>query len=232
MQDLPLGPAAGRVLDSLLGRIQAGELAAGSRLPPERDLAEALGVARNTLRQALDRLEEAGWLVRRVGLGTFVRESRPAQPASLSGRMRAAAPADLMEVRLVIEPAAAALAASRAGAEDLERIEALLRHSVAAKGLAEFEHWDAQLHLSIFQATKNAVLIDYCEAINAVRNEPNWYRLKKRSVTPELRLRYDQQHSAIVQALRDRDPESARRLTWRHLSTVRDSMLGGEGWRE
>jgi len=228
MSDLPLGRAAGEALGRLLARIEAGEIAAGARLPPERDLAEELGVARNTLRQALDRLEQDGWLVRQVGRGTFVREGRsvPLPPASLSGRMRAAAPADLMEVRLIIEPAAAAMAASRGGAEDLDRIEGCLRRSVSAKGLAEFEHWDAQLHLAIFLATKNGVLIDYCEAINAVRNEPNWYRIKQRSLTPDLRLRYDQQHDAMVQALRDRDPEEARRLTWRHLTTVRDSILG------
>ena len=140
--------------------------------------------------------------------------------------MRRASPSDLMEVRLIIEPQVAMLAASRASADDFTVMETALRNSISARGLAEFEHWDAQLHLAIFRATKNAVLIDYCEAINAARNEPNWYRLKKRTITPELRVTYDRQHSDLVSALKDRDTEAARRYALVHLTMVRDNLLG------
>jgi DNA-binding FadR family transcriptional regulator len=143
----------------------------------------------------------------------------------LTTKLRGASPADLMEVRIIIEPQMAALAASRATAEDIAQIELALKHSIAAKGLAEFEHWDAQLHLTIFRAAKNAILLAWCEAINVVRNEPDWYRLKKRSVTPELRSTYDREHTEIVAALRDRDPDLARELVRKHMLRVRDSLL-------
>lgn len=66
----------------------------------------------------------------------------------------------------------------------------------------------------------------WCEAINQVRNEPEGYRPTQRSVTPELRLTYDREHGAIVQAInKDRDPETARKLLAEHLSRVRDSLL-------
>ena len=115
--------------------------------------------------------------------------------------------------------------ASRATAEDIAAIEAALKNSIGAKGLAEFEHWDAQLHLAIFRAARNAILLAWCEAINIVRNEPGWYRLKKRSVTPELRSTYDREHTEIVAALRDRDPDLARELVRKHMLRVRDSLL-------
>lgn len=207
--------------------IEEGVWLDGQRLPPERQLSEEFGLARNTVRRALKALEENGRLVRHVGRGTFVRLPPGAKAnGELLGRMEQASPADVMEVRLTIEPQAAMLAAGRATSEDLKAIEQAYRQSIAAKGVAEFEHWDAKLHLAIFRATRNALLIDYCEAINTVRQQPQWYRLKQRSVSPETRSRYDQQHGAIVAALRDRDADAARTAMHRHLVMVRDRLLG------
>jgi len=232
MTDVALGRSAAQVLEGLRQKIRSGELTEGAQLPPERELAAVFGVARNTLRQALDRLEEDGLLMRQVGRGTFVRqgaEAMPAQSVTLSQRMREASPADLMEVRLIIEPQAAALAANRASSAELDRMREALRHSISARGLAELEHWDAQLHLRVFEASKNAVLIDYCRAINKVRDEPAWYQLKKRTVTAELRTIYDRQHSALVEALADHDPEAARNAMRDHLLRVRQNLLGDGG---
>lgn len=230
-----------QVAEALRRQIASGVWPLGSQVPPERVLAGQHGLARNTLRRVLQELEDEGLLERHVGRGTFVKalpdataqSPAPAAPARPLGpdfalRLRGASPADLMEVRLIIEPQVAALAANRASAEELQRIDEALRNSVAAKGLAEFEHWDAQLHLAIFRAAKNQIMSAWCEAINQVRNEPEWYRLKKRSVTPELRLTYDREHGAIVQAIKDRDPEAARKQLLKHLSRVRDSLLGIE----
>ncbi len=232
--ELPLGQQArlGEVADALRRQIHRGDWPVGSQVPPERQLALQHGLARNTLRRALKQLEDEGLLERQVGRGTFVRAFAPPAAArgatahaDLSLRLKGASPADLMEVRLIIEPQVAALAASRATAEDMRAIERALKQSVSARGLAEFEHWDAALHLAIFRAAKNAIMAAWCEAINQVRNEPDWYRLKKRSVTPELRTLYDREHGEIVAALKDRDPEAARKALFKHLSRVRDSLL-------
>ena len=222
-------------------QILSGTWASGRPLPPERDMASQFGVARNTLRRIIQELEEEGLIESHPGRGTFVRASPlgdvAGQAEALAGslgdgaapdfakRLRGASPADLMEVRVLLEPLVVELAASRATAEDIAAIEGALKNSVSAKGLAEFEHWDAQLHLAIFRAARNAILLAWCEAINIVRNEPGWYRLKKRSVTPELRSTYDREHTEIVAALRDRDPDLARELVRKHMVRVRDSLL-------
>jgi DNA-binding FadR family transcriptional regulator len=205
-------------------KIDSGEWPDGFRVPAERELAATYRLARNTVRRALHELD--GRLVRIVGRGTFVRSNAAARPREFLGRLRDASPADIMEVRLIMEPQAAALAAHRASADDLQEIEAVLRKSIAAKGTAEFEHWDAALHLAIFRATKNGLLVDYCEAITAIRNQARWHRLKQRTVTPESRPVYDRHHSAIVTALRERDAERARHAMHEHLALVRDHLLG------
>lgn len=213
------------IAHELRRRIDRGEWLAGVRVPPERLLAEEFAAARNTVRRALAELEDEGLLARHVGRGTFVQSHNEVPADTFLARMRNASPADVMEVRLIIEPRAAALAASRASAADLGEIDTALRHSLLAKGLAEFEHWDSRLHRAIFKATKNAVLLDYCEAINEVRNQPRWYRLKKRSLTDERRYRYDQHHTAIVAALKDRDAEATSRHMRMHIEAVQENLL-------
>jgi len=224
-----MAPLDGRMRSShdvaaeLRRKIASGEWPDGFHVPPERELAATYRLARNTVRRALQELD--GQLVRVVGRGTFVRGNAAARPREFLGHLRDASPTDIMEVRLIMEPQAAALAAHRASTDDLAELEAILRKSITAKGTAEFEHWDASLHLAIFRATKNALLIDYCEAINAARNQPHWYRLKQKSMTETLRRQYDQEHSAVIAALLQRDAEAARRLLHQHLTRVRDQLL-------
>jgi len=207
-------------------RIQTGEWPDGYRLPPERELAARYGLARNTVRSAMDRIGTD--LIRVVGRGTYVRAKGRGSLPGVGSHMGDASPAEVMEVRLIIEPQAAALAAHRANSDDLSAIEEMLKKSLAAKGIAEFEHWDAALHLSVFRATKNQLLIDYCEAINTARHQPHWHRLKQKSLTDARRAQYDLEHSALVDALKQRDPEKARRLIHQHLIRVRDSLLAIE----
>jgi DNA-binding FadR family transcriptional regulator len=164
-------------------------------------------------------------IVRFVGRGTFVSGGSSAGLHALMTRLETASPTDVMEVRIIIEPHAAALAAHRANSEDLRALDEILRSSISAKGIAEFEHWDAQLHLAIFRAAKNALLLDYCQAINSVRNQPHWYRLKQKSLNDALRNTYNTQHSEIVTALKERDGDTAKRALYEHLVTVRDRML-------
>jgi DNA-binding FadR family transcriptional regulator len=211
--------------EELRRRIESGAWNGSGRLPPERMLAAEFAVARNTVRRALERLEEDGYLTRHVGRGTFI-QRRGREPAA-SGLLRLyeASPRDILETRLIMEPRAAALAASRASTADLTVIYDALAQSVAALTLAEFERWDAQLHLSIFMATKNEVLIDYCRAICEARNQPQWVHLKQRSVTSETRAAYDRHHRAIVAALMRRDAEAAAEAMREHLRVVEDNIV-------
>lgn len=209
--------------------IASGAWAPGTKLPTERELEAQFGFARNTLRKSLRRLEAEGKIVRHVGRGSFVAPVRAnvigTNEATLGQRLAGASPAEVMEVRLTIEPHAAELAATRANADDFKRIGQCLQECERAPDVMGFEHWDGMLHLAIIAATKNSLLETLCGAINEVRNQPEWTNLKQRSVTPERRKLYQEQHAAIVTALRDRDADGARRALRHHLLTVQANLL-------
>ena len=108
------------VVTDIHRRIENGEWPEGHRLPPERELAALYGLARNTVRSALNRMGTD--LIRVVGRGTYIRAKSGGSVPGLGRHMKDASPAEVMEVRLIIEPQAAALAAHRANSDDLAEI--------------------------------------------------------------------------------------------------------------
>jgi DNA-binding FadR family transcriptional regulator len=206
-------------------RIVSGEWPEGSQLPTERELAAEYTVARNTVRRALHDLVADGLLTRHVGRGTFVRDNCATTSDPFLAQLRGASPSDLLETRLIIEPTAAALAAGRATRSDLIAINEALEGSLAVRDVKGFEMWDAQLHLAIFQAAKNEVLILYCRAISEVRNQPKWFQLKKRSLSPDRMTLYDEHHRMIVAAITESDARAAVDAMREHLQVVQDNIL-------
>jgi DNA-binding FadR family transcriptional regulator len=198
---------------------------AGHRLPTERELQVQLGVARNTVRKGLARLEREGKIVRHVGRGTFVAELKANAPQNFLERLSGCSPAEVMEVRLLLEPRAAELAATRASSGELQFLMECLKGAEGASDLETFEHWDGLLHKTIIQATKNELLIGLYEAINAIRNRPEWAKLKERTVTVRRRRAYQKQHAALVAALSDRDRQATRHLMRTHLLAVRNNLF-------
>jgi len=205
--------------------IKLGLWKPGHRLPTERELQAELGVARNTLRKGLQRLEKDGKIVRHVGRGTFVAELKAATPQDFLARLSGCSPTEVMEVRLMLEPKAAELAAARGSHTELQFLAECLRGANAAADLQTFEHWDGLLHKTIIQATKNELLIGLYEAINAIRNQPEWAKLKERTVTAQRRKTYQKQHTEIVAALKERDSRTARHRMRAHLLAVRGNLF-------
>ena len=217
------------LLQHVRKRVADGTWPAGYRLPAERDLVAQFGIARNTLRKVMDQLESEGVITRHVGRGTFIAEApSPAQNAaeSLLLRIHGASPAEVMELRLLIEPQFVELAAIRATGRDLQQIAHCLEQSEKVTSVLEFEHWDGMLHQAILSAAHNNLLTDLYDAINGVRKQPEWESLKQRSLTPERLARYKAQHRAIVDALRQRDAEAASAGVRQHLLEVRTGMIG------
>lgn len=245
------GETVGGLLTRFERNIADGLWQVGTKIPTERELEQELGVSRNTLRKGLRQLEEQGRIERHVGRGSFVADpsakapmqARPfeaykaavaataiirpkeqAEDGGLIDQIRGASPSDVMDVRLMIEPAAAELATYRASAENFTQIQNCLDRMRAAADVPEFEHWDSMLHVAIMSAARNDLLLTMYKAINEARNQPEWMRLKQRSLSPAQRDLYQQQHVDIVGALMDRDPVRAREFTLAHLRAVRDNL--------
>lgn len=195
----------------------------GERLPPERRLAASIGVGRGSVRRALAKLDEEGLIWRHVGQGTFFTGS---QTAKLAGNLAATvSPVEILDMRLMIEPAMACLAAVRATAEDTKHLTHCLERSRAATNARTFEHWDAALHRAVALATHNTVAVAFCDVLAAIQLRPDWMRLKRRSLTPARRLHYAHQHAKIVHAIAARDAAAARSATQEHIETVRDNLF-------
>lgn len=221
--------SADEIAATLRQRITAGQWTETGRIPPERDLAREFNVARNTVRRAFDLLEREGAVSRHVGRGTFVRSAKSNSLSDILHRMGGAGPADMMEIRLLLEPAAAAFAATNASAAELAAIEQAHRSAVAAYGLPEFERWDTEFHQAIFGCSRNELLRDIHNVLTILRNQSPWFEMKKRSFSEERRLTYCREHGRIVEALNSRLPAEAREAMQDHLTTVERNMLGRPG---
>ena len=217
-----------KALAFIEGEISTGAWKPGERLPAERDLVERFGLARNTLRKLLDQLEAKGAITRHVGRGTFVAESSADRqpPNELVRKIHRASPAEVMDIRLMLEPQSCEMAAARATATDLSDMERSLHECEIAKSIVAFETWDGRLHQRIVAAARNQLLTDIYDAINGVRRTAQWGKLKERSLTAERRAIYQAQHRRIVGALRERDAERARAEIRDHLLSVRESLGG------
>ena len=220
--------AVAHLRDTLLDKLRAREWRAGHRLPTERALSDEFGLSRSTVRRVLSDMKNKRLITQTVGSGTYVAErvhealaelAPPAQPLGVS-------PAELMSARLVLEPAIIDMAVGNATSEDFARMDDCNRRAEAATTLEDFERWDAALHEAIAQAAHNGFIGGVFKLMNEARAQGEWGVLKRRSATPERRLAYQQQHRALVEAIRQRDADKARALSLAHLVEVRTNMLG------
>ena len=182
----------------------SGALGPGGKLPTERDLAGQLTAPRSEIRRALAALERDGLISRQVGRGTFLTETATRQ---FSGAPPDTSPAEIMQTRLTIEPPIAALAARTANQADLDRITGYLDAGGNSDSYEAFETHDTHLHRAIAQAVHNGLLMNLFDVMSTARSLPVWGSLKRRTSTPERRKAYHEQHTAIVAALTERDPE-------------------------
>lgn len=216
--------------DHLQRTIASGLWRPGEQMPTERTLAQSLGMARNTVRRALDMLEAEGRIARGVGRGTFlvevdVGEERNGTALLLPAAFMNASPAEVMEARILLEPAVAELAVARATLADFTELDRCLTESEAARTIPEFEHWDGALHRALVAACRNELLDAFYAVLNRIRDNAEWGMLKERSLTPERRAGYQKHHRAIVAALKARDPTATRDMVKVHLIAVRDALF-------
>lgn len=151
------------------GIIDQGDLSVGDKLPPERKLAALFGVSRNTVREAIKALSEQGVIESRQGAGNFVSEAQdgervPLNPFILSGD---ASLRDIFEVRKLVEPEIAALAARNGYSEILTRLEAALAEQEEAlrTGTLSGAH-DQIFHRLLAEASGNNVFHAIVESLH------------------------------------------------------------------
>lgn len=220
--------------DRILELVRSGDLPPGKRLPTEPELARMLGVARSSLRTALQRLQAHGVVAVERGRGWFVSHEPDRSAADLMrDRMveRDFDILDVMEVRIALEGAAAALAASRASQGKLDEIQKLARshQEVALDDPAAVLRTDEEFHEAIVEGSGNAYLGTLYRMLTPVISE---WRAQSFS-SAEVHDRSVEGHNQIAVWLRRRDETGARVAMTSHLlglykSVARERRAGGD----
>lgn len=220
--------AAASLRETILENLRSRTWRAGHRIPTERAFGEQFGLSRSTVRRVLLDFKRKRLITQTVGSGTYVAERVHEALSELlpGGSAQTVSPGELMSARLVLEPALIEMAIGNATAADFARMDNCNHHAEMATTLEEFERWDAALHEAIANAAHNGFIANVFRLVNEVRSHSEWGVLKRRSATPERRLEYQQEHRALVAALKERDAARARALCLAHLVHVRTNMLG------
>ena len=206
-----------QAVDAVLVIIAEQGLRPGDHLPSQADLISQLGIGRTSLREAIQRLVALGAITvtpgKRMAVGPMIRRNRHATAAELESSLRHAALKELAEVRDLIEPEAAALAAQRIDDDLVRRIEGIVDDMRASKNPATDFHLNTQFHAAIAEATQNEALRHILQVV-ADMLSPLQRDMYERSLE---NYRADQEHLPILQALRDRDADRARKAMHDHI---------------
>lgn len=221
------GRLADRAYTAIVRIINDEGLAIGDRLPSEARLAETFGMSRTIVREALARLASDGITEARRGAGSYVKR-RPSERLGTHMPMdELAKTLGTYEVRFVLEAETARLAALRRSSEQMEAIEqalAALRAALLSDAPAHDEDW--VLHRAIVEATGNSAFIpvfDHLkdEVMHILRAGVDI----SRSRPPEVIGAMMEEHDAIVEAIRGRDPDGAALAMRWHLSQGRKRLM-------
>jgi GntR family transcriptional regulator, transcriptional repressor for pyruvate dehydrogenase complex len=214
------------IADQICELIRLGSFQAGMRLPPERELAQQLGVSRPSLREALIALEIRGQVEIRMGSGVYVCDGSPGEGAPLVSMGES--PTELMQARAAIEGCVIVLACTRLTAEGLARLQKsvdTMRELIAA-GRSPLEP-DRQFHIALAEIAGNSVLTRLVGELFDGRNDPIAAKvsgLAENITTWGVAL---SEHERILRTLENRDPIAAQAAIRSHLKASEERWVGG-----
>lgn len=210
--------------DQIVGRIEdlikSGQLKAGDRIPPERDLAKKYQVSRNTVREAIKALAEKAVVVSRRGAGTYVAEG--ALSCMIDGvTRRRRRLQEIFELRKILEPQIAQLAAQRISDETISALEEVVqRQQEAYEAGKDQVELDERFHRLVVYATNNSVILDVYETLHEVLAESRIRELQ----SPERNRRSLDNHRKLIHALREKSPDDAAEIMRQHMVQVTKNL--------
>jgi GntR family transcriptional regulator, transcriptional repressor for pyruvate dehydrogenase complex len=236
----PRQPPVAEITRTLLDYLLSGEIETGSRIPPERQLAEALGVGRSAVREAIKSLSLLGLLDVRQGDGTYLSRSgsellpQVIEWGLLLGEQRIF---DLVEARAEIEVMVAGFAAERADADGVARLRQRLKAlRAASEDVARYVEADVALHVEVATLSQNAIFISLVSSLRSLLGVWAKRVLEHAGETASSFA----MHEPIVNAIADGDVEAARQAMRAHMdradrrlreALAADSQDGGAATR-
>ena len=215
-----------QLIDEIILSIESGELPAGEKMPPEAELAEMLHVSRNSLREALKTLETFGIIQSIHGQGTFLSPTAAQRIPNMELLQLLSDNDDLqnlLDARLVLEPGIAKLAAERRTDADIDALSASLDSFVSKDNGVS-----TMFHVRLSEAAKSPVLHGYLQAIfQKLVYTP--YPLLQEKLLPDLHDDEVREHREVLDAIIEKDGDSAQELMHMHLKR-RFKLLTGKDY--
>ncbi|EAP78252.1 FadR/GntR family transcriptional regulator [Roseovarius nubinhibens] len=198
------------VIDTLTNRIVSREYGVDERLPSERQMALDLGVARNTVREALDKLEERGMIRRRAGSGSFVTYDPEAVTTSSAPVAAETGPLHLQVVRGIFEPEMVRLAIITMSPRQIEALgETLSRMEAVQTDAMQFVRLEEEFHRQLAEGTGNPLLTACYNLVIDARRQSFRSAMYRRHLTPSRIAAYQRGYNALFNAIAARDVEEA-----------------------
>ncbi|MBX2883886.1 MAG: FadR family transcriptional regulator [Granulosicoccus sp.] len=222
MRDMGKRAGSPEIAARLRRDITTGQLEPRERLAPERELAQAHGVARGTVREALNQLSTEGLVEIRPGSGTYVADSAADPTEHIIANAR---PLELIDARFALEPHLCRLAVLHARQSDLDQMEdQLSKMENCTDDSIDYSLADMAFHELLAESTGNNLLIWITSQFATVRNQEQWAHMRHLTLNEETMSQYNRQHRQILNAIRTREPERAAALMKQHLETARLSL--------
>jgi GntR family transcriptional repressor for pyruvate dehydrogenase complex len=212
------------ILEQIREMIHYGEFSPGERLPSEMKMAGHLSVSRSSLREALNALVHLGYLYRQ-SKGVYVAPEahwRTALPFHFSRSHEDQKIAEMIEVRKIIETELCALAAKRAGMEEIKALgESVRKMKAEVNDPMAFIDSDHYFHLCIAKAAKNSILGDFIDKIRDLLRDNIALIIQKSSISKRSLL----YHQKIFEAIREGDGARARKFMAAHLADIEKEFV-------
>ncbi len=221
--------------EQLINAIKNGVYKEGDRLPPERELAERMGISRPLIREALSALQIAGIIESRAGDGTYIRRAigdANLEEAVLSILEEDKDPMEVLEARTVLEKGIVELAAKRATLEDIEKMERILAREKKAGADRDYESYvkaDRDFHLAIVATSRNPLLEAAVSPLIDSMGQRLWggidqlYLFSQPYITQTL-----DEHIQILNAIKQGDTKLAAEAMKKHLCNSKQRFIGSE----
>lgn len=226
------------IVEQILRLINRGDIAAGDRLPSERQFAQQLNVSRSALREAMTALEVLGIVEIKAGVGIFIGAGGGVPSANVMDEVAKliakVGPLEILEVRMLIEPGAAQLAAERRTAQDLRVMDRAVRQmEVEVKEGHEAWEPDWGFHCAIAAATQNPLVEAAFDNLGQRMKSPLWTLMRARNFEfGDRGQRYLEDHRMVLEAIRKGRGETALRAMREHIQNIRTDLEADETLRQ
>jgi len=215
------------VVEQLLRKIKSGEIAAGSKLPSQRDMALSFGIGRSSIREALNALAVMGHLDVQQGRGTFVAKTPPGSDPSLQklkAALKAGSLLDIIDLREILECKAAELAAERIEARQLSQLKQILREmDENSNDYSRFFKADIEFHALLSESTANQI---FSEMVRFLLEKviDHHDQFQTRLLSPEYRAHSIRTLKQVIASLEREDGRGAAEWMRDHLNAIRREL--------